>query len=46
MVEAEPLPPLSAAAGAAQRAEQFTAVLERLELLLLGGQGGGQRAAL
>jgi hypothetical protein len=46
MMEAEPLPPLSVAAVAAQRAAQYSAVLERLELLLLGGQGGGQRAVL
>lgn len=36
MVEAEPLPPLAAHAGAEQRAAQYAAVLERLELLLQG----------
>ena len=39
MVEAEPLPPLPAAAPPAARAAQYAAVLQRLELLLDGVQG-------
>lgn len=41
MVEAAPLPPLAAGASGEQRAVQYAAVLERLELLLQGERSAG-----